>query len=63
MIQVYPTRMEAADEDGNVLFTLHREDLSVCTMEVVNPLFLNKGNLEEVLTAVRRAVHELGLEG
>jgi hypothetical protein len=55
--------MEAADEDDNILFAIQREDLSVCTIEVVNPLFLNKGNLEEVLTAVRRAVHELGLEG
>lgn len=62
MIKVYPTRMEAEDEDGNLLFAIQREDLSVCTIEVVNPLFLHKGNLEEVLTAVRRAVHELGLE-
>ena len=63
MIKVYATSVEAVDEDGNLLFTLKSDDLFTCTIEINQPLVLNKGNLEEVLTAVRRAVHELGLEG
>ena len=62
MIDVYPTRIEAADEDGNILFALQVEDSSCCTIEVKNPLFLNISNLEQVVTAVRRGVHMLGLE-
>jgi hypothetical protein len=62
MIDVYPTRMEATDEDGNILFALQMEDPSCCTIEVKNPLVLSKHNLENVLTAVRRGVHMLGLE-
>ena len=62
MIDVYPARIEAADEDGNILFALQMEDLNCCTIEVKNPLFLNHSNLEQVRTAVRRGVHMLGLE-
>ena len=62
MINVHATAMEAIDEDGNLLFTIKAEDSSTCTIEINHPLVLNKGNLEDVLTAVRRAVHELGLE-
>jgi hypothetical protein len=62
MIDVYPTRIEACDEDGNVLFALQMEDSCCCTIEVKNPLVLSKTNLEQVLTAVRRGVHMLGLE-
>jgi hypothetical protein len=38
------------------------EDSCCCTIEVKNPLVLNGSNLEQVLTAVRRGVHMLGLE-
>jgi len=62
MIDVYPTRIEACDEDGNILFALQMEDRNCCTIEVKNPLVLNSANLEQVLTAVRRGVHMLGLE-
>lgn len=62
MINVYPTRIEAADEDGNILFALQMEDAHCCTIEVKNPLVLSKQNLEQVLTAVRSGVHMLGLE-
>jgi hypothetical protein len=62
MIDVYPTRIEAVDEDKNILFALQMEDLNCCTIEVKNPLVLNRSNLEQVLTAVRRGVHMLGLE-
>jgi hypothetical protein len=62
MIDVYPTRIEAVDEDQNVLFALQMEDSQCCTIEVKNPLLLSNHNLEQVLTAVRRGVQMLGLE-
>ena len=62
MIDVYPTRIEAVDEDRNVLFVLSTEDAQCCTMHVRSPILLSKQNLEQVLTAVRRGVHMLELE-
>jgi hypothetical protein len=62
MIDVYPTRIEACDEDGNILFALSTEDAQCCTMHVRSPIALSNANLEQVLTAVRRGVHMLGLE-
>ena len=62
MINVYPTRIEAADENGNILFALQMEDAHCCTIEIKNPLVLSNGNLEQVLTAVRSGVQMLGLE-
>lgn len=62
MIDVYTTRIEACDEDKNVLFILEMEDQYCCTLQIKNHLHLNNHNLEQVLTAVRRAVNMLGLE-
>lgn len=62
MISIYPTRIEARDEDKNVLFILHTEDAHCCTIHIKEPLLLSNGNLEQVLTAVRSAVQMLGLE-
>lgn len=62
MIDIYPTRIEACDEDKNVLFILEMEDAHCCTIQIKNPLMLSNGNLEKVLTAVRRGVSMLGLE-
>jgi len=62
MIDVYPTRIEAVDEDQNVLFSLNMEDAQCCTLHIKNPVLLYNRNLEQVLTAVRRGVHMLGLE-
>jgi hypothetical protein len=62
MIDVYPTRIEAVDKDKNLLFVLQVEDVHCCTMHIKNPILLSNGNLEQVLTAVRRAVQMLGLE-
>ena len=59
MIKVYPTRIEAADEYGNVLFILDMEDANCCTIQIKNPLLLSNENLEKVLTAVRRGVNML----
>ena len=62
MIDVYPTRIEAVDEDQNVLFVLSTEDAHCCTMHVRQPILLGNKNLEQVLTAVRRGVQMLRLE-
>lgn len=62
MINVYPTRIEACDEDNNVLFILEMEDQYCCTLQIKNPLLLSNSNLEKVLTAVRSGVKMLGLE-
>lgn len=62
MIDVYPTRIEACDEDKNVLFILEMEDAHCCTIQIKNPLMLSNSNLEKVLTAVRSGVKMLGLE-
>jgi hypothetical protein len=62
MIDVYPTRIEAVDEDQNVLFSLNMEDAHCCTMHIRSPIALSNANLEQVLTAVRRGVQMLGLE-
>lgn len=62
MIDVYPTRIEACDEDENALFILEMEDRYCCTLQFKYPLHLNNHNLEQVLTAVRSGVKMLGLE-
>jgi hypothetical protein len=62
MIDVYPTRIEACDEDKNVLFILEMEDQYCCTLQIKNPLLLSNSNLEKVLTAVRSGVKMLRLE-
>lgn len=62
MINVYPTRIEAADEDGDILFSLNMEDLQCCTIHIRQPILLHNRNLEQVLTAVRSGVKMLGLE-
>jgi hypothetical protein len=62
MIDVYPTRIEACDEDKNVLFILEMEDQYCCTLQIKNPLLLSNSNMEKVLTAVRSGVKMLGLE-
>ena len=62
MINVYPTRIEAVDENQNVLFSLNMEDANCCTMHIREPILLSNHNLEQVLTAVRSGVKMLGLE-
>ena len=62
MIDVYPTRVQAIDEEGQVLFILHLEDGGCCTMHIKSPILLDQSNLEKVLTAVRRGMQMLGLE-
>jgi hypothetical protein len=62
MISIYATKVEAVDEDHNILFTLELLDEAACTIEMKKPMVLSNGNLEEVLEAVRQAVKLLRLE-
>jgi hypothetical protein len=62
MISIYATKVEAVDEDHNILFTLELLDEAACTIEMKKPMVLSNGNLEEVLQAVRQAVKLLRLE-
>lgn len=62
MISVYSTKVEAVDEDHNVLFTLEMIDKAACTIEIKKPMVLSSSNLEEMLEAVRQAVKLLKLE-
>lgn len=62
MIKVYPTRIEAEDEDHNVLFSINMEDAHCCTLHIKEPILLNNQNLEQLLTAVRSGVKMLELE-
>jgi hypothetical protein len=62
MISVYATKVEAADEDNNILFTLEMIDKAACTIEVKKPMVLSNGNLEEMLQSVRHAMILLNLE-
>jgi hypothetical protein len=62
MINVYPTRVEAVDEDGDLLFVLSAEGEHCCTIHVKKPILLSNQNLEQLLTAVRRAVQMLELK-
>jgi predicted type IV restriction endonuclease len=62
MIKVTTTRVEATDNEGNVLFSLSTDDKVACTMEIKNQGALSDDNYEQVMTAVRRGVEMLGLE-
>ena len=62
MISVYATKVEAVDEDHNVLFTLEMQDADCCTMKIEDLLLLSNENLEEMLEAVRSGVKLLNLD-
>jgi hypothetical protein len=62
MIKVYATKVEAIDEDHNVLFRLEMQDANCCTMTVEGSLLLSNENLKETLDAVREGVNMLNLE-
>ena len=62
MISVYSTKVEAMDEDHNILFRLEMQDENCCTMTVEGSLLLSKENLRETLEAVREGVNMLNLE-
>lgn len=62
MISVYATKVEAVDEDHNILFTLEMQDKHCCTMTVKQSLLLSNDNLEETLESVRHAMILLNLD-
>jgi hypothetical protein len=62
MISVYATKVEAVDEDNNILFRLEMQDENCCTMTITHSLLLNNDNLEETLEAVREGVKLLKLD-
>lgn len=61
MITVYPTQIEAVDEDQNVLFTLTMFDFHACEMKIEKSLVMDNSNLEDVLEAIRQGVKILNL--
>ena len=61
MISVYATKVEAMDDDNNILFTLEMQDENCCTMTITQSLLLSNDNLEETLEAVRNSMKLLNL--
>jgi hypothetical protein len=62
MIDVYPTKVEARDENGQVLLTIELEDDGACTVHIKNPASLNQPTLSKVLIAMQRGVQILKIE-
>ena len=60
MITVYPTRVEAVDEDGSVAFTMETFDSHAAT--VVIKTVIGPDNIDELTAALRRAVVMLELK-
>ncbi len=59
-ITLYPTRIEALDEAGDVVFHLETFDERTCHLRMAGLLGL--GNLDEVLDAIKLGVAMLQLE-
>lgn len=60
MIQVYPIKIEAVDETGQVQFTMETFDAQVATVEIKT--VIGPGNIDELTAAMRRAVVMLELK-
>lgn len=60
MIKVYPVKIEAVDESGEVQFTMETFDshAAIVTIRTV----VGPGNINELVAAMRRAVQMLELE-
>lgn len=61
MIKLFPTHIEANDEDNNVLFILKTFDESSCEIEFKS--LLTNYNVTEILDAIKKGVAMLELEG
>jgi hypothetical protein len=61
MISIYPTQIEAVDEDHNILFTLTMFDFHACEMKIEKSLVMDNSSVEDVLDAVRKGVKMLNL--
>lgn len=60
MIKVYPVKIEAVNEDGDVAFTMEMQDAFCATVEVKT--IVRPENIDELTSAMRRAVVMLELE-
>ena len=60
MIKVYPVKIEAVDEDGDVAFTMETLDAHAATVEVKT--IVRPENIDELTSAMRRAVVMLEME-
>jgi hypothetical protein len=60
-ITLYPTRIEAVDEDGDVVFHLETFDEHTCRLEMHG--LISPNNLLDVMEAISRGITLLELEG
>ena len=60
MIDVYPVKIEATDENGFVQFTMETQDEHCATVEFRTTI--GPGNVDELVAAMRRAVVMLELK-
>ena len=60
MIKVYPVKIEAVDESGEVQFTMETFDQHAASVEIKT--VVGPGNINELVAAMRRAVQMLELE-
>jgi hypothetical protein len=60
-ITLYPTRIEAVDKAGDLVFHLETFDEHTCRLDMHG--LIGPGNLIEVLDAIRAGMEMLNLEG
>ena len=60
MINVYPIKIEAVDEDGDLQFTMETFDAHAATVEIKT--VIGPDNIDELTAALRRAVVMLELK-
>ena len=60
MINVYPIKIEAVDEAGDVQFIMETFDAHAATVEIRTAI--GPGNIDELTAAMRRAVVMLELK-
>lgn len=61
MIKIFPTRIEANNEIGDVIFILNTIDENICDLEFKS--HISNSNICEILDAIKRGVEMLELEG
>ena len=60
MIKVYPVKIEAVDEAGDVAFTMETFDQHCASVEIKT--VISPSNIDELVAAMRTAVQILELE-
>lgn len=60
MIKVYPIKIEAVDEAGDLQFTMETQDAHAATVEIKT--IIGPDNIDELTAAMRRAVVMLELK-